>query len=101
MLIAFGEMRPCRFVLIVLLRAACRRHEDCFDQRQDRSMVTHGGGNVAWFGKRRDRDKWNPDAVLIKVSACRRKRSGRIKSELRAQISRVVRGGIGRAEQIE
>src|SRR5579859_3999585 len=101
MLITFGEMRVRGCIVIFAMRASGWRHKNGFDQRQNRSVVAHGVRNIAWFRKRRDCEERNANAILIKVGARCRKWSGGIKSELRAQISGVVRRSVCGAQQIE
>ena len=57
-------------------------------------MVAHSVRNVAWLGKRRDRQERNANAILIKVRACRREWPGGIERELRAQIRGVFGRGV-------
>src|ERR1700739_4231034 len=91
MLITLGEMWMRRRIVVIAMCAAGRRHENGFNQRQDRSVVAHGVRHIAWFGKWRDRQKRYADAVLIEIGAGRRERPRRIESELRAQISGIIR----------
>ena len=92
MQVSFGQVQAA----VVIVEA----QEALLDERQQRSVIPDGVGDVMRLGKGRDCHKWNAESQLVKAGALVRVGARWIRCHRRAEQLRVLYAGVRSAEWI-